>query len=459
MPLLKVMDLPNRGRGYVATQDIEAGTLIHVSKPLAMVVNQEWMPETCMGCFDFSYPKRMKTKALATTEETQALLQWWRQQQQQQQPVSKKKKKNNNNNTSTVGPLCHVAFCTDQCKQDYLSTCANDEWCTWLTCMYRLENYNPQQLQNSSSSTSNNKANDDLDDPATILHDDIALRIYLDKVWDLALGFHDTDDDFDDADRTMCKFIASCLVKHKMAATKDEFDALWTMQDNELGHFRHFYQQQQQQQHQDEQDRITLSPSTSSETATTTTSSLSSSISTAPSSIISSPLNKISTSSSKQSIPAPIQQTMQLYRHFISAMTQPMTFGTVTIPPTTMFDLDLTSDFFRGIYYREMANSFGLWEQQQPSMAMGDTVTDDLELLGFGIYPSAVYFNHSCQANVIKLRHESRMHFYTREQVRQGDEVCISYGNVDAPLIERQQRLLDHYYFTCACTRCRVEQQ
>ncbi|SAM04390.1 hypothetical protein [Absidia glauca] len=366
--LLKVQDLPMKGRGYVATQDLAAGTLIHIASPLATVVSEEWRPETCMGCFAFSYPKRMKVKTVVD----QDLVAWW------QRSVMKK---------STVKKpfsLGHVAFCTDQCKQNYLETTGDDAWYTWLTCMYRLEHYTPTKT------TTMYGSDDDLEDPTTVLDDDKALRMYLDKLWDRAATTTSTDD-LDDSDRTMCRFIVSCLVQHKTSGT--DFDALWDMQDNELGHIRHL-----------------------------------------------------------QGSTTEIQHAMHLYQHIVSAMTSPIKSASATVP-VVLGPHDLTPGLFRAIYYREMANSFGLWEQSKD----GDAVTDDLELLGFGIYPSAVYFNHACEANAIKIRHGRAMHFYTKRAVARGEEVCISYGNVDAPFQERRQRLLDHYHFVCACTRCLSE--
>lgn len=369
--LLMVQDLPMKGRGYVATQDLAAGTLIHIASPLATVVSEEWRPETCMGCFRFSYPKRMKVKAVVD----QDLVAWWQR--------SAMKKTTPKQQRAALG---YVAFCTDQCKQNYLETIHDDTWYTWLTCMYRLEHYKP-------INTTINGSDDDLEDPKAFLDDDKALRMYLDKLWDQSAAT--PSDELDDSDRTICRFIVSCLVQHKTSGT--DFDALWDMQDNELGHFRHH-----------------------------------------------------------QGATTEIQHAMHLYHHIVSAMTSPMKSTSATDNvPVVLGPHDLTPGLFRAIYYREMANSFGLWEQSKDG---SDTVTDDLELLGFGIYPSAVYFNHACEANAIKIRHGRAMHFYTKRAVAKGEEVCISYGNVDAPLEERRQRLLDHYHFVCACSRCLSEQ-
>ncbi|KAI9319328.1 hypothetical protein BX666DRAFT_1830835, partial [Dichotomocladium elegans] len=105
----------------------------------------------------------------------------------------------------------------------------------------------------------------------------------------------------------------------------------------------------------------------------------------------------------------------------------------------------------RAIYFRENANSFGLWE-----MPHGDNqgVTDDLELLGWGLYPSAVYFNHACDANITKTRDGRNMLFVANRDIEPGQEACIAYGSVEEPVLERQRRLLENYHFLCTCDRC-----
>ncbi|KAI8094830.1 uncharacterized protein B0P05DRAFT_439039, partial [Gilbertella persicaria] len=104
---------------------------------------------------------------------------------------------------------------------------------------------------------------------------------------------------------------------------------------------------------------------------------------------------------------------------------------------------------FRAIYFRERANSFGLWE-----MSPDGTVTDDLELLGWGIYPSAVYFNHACDANVNKIREGRQLKFIANRTIQKGQEACISYGSVHDTVDIRRARLFEHYHFMCACTQC-----
>lgn len=120
--------------------------------------------------------------------------------------------------------------------------------------------------------------------------------------------------------------------------------------------------------------------------------------------------------------------------------------------------LDCPHALFRAIYFREAANSFGLWEMPHKSQdGMDQGVTDDQELLGWGIYPSAVYFNHACNANIIKIRDGRNMRFIAKVDIASGQEACISYGSVGESVKERRARLLEHYHFWCECTRCKTE--
>lgn len=94
---------------------------------------------------------------------------------------------------------------------------------------------------------------------------------------------------------------------------------------------------------------------------------------------------------------------------------------------------------------RHLCNSFGIWELP---------ITPDSENLGSAMYPSASYFNHSCDPNVAKVRQGRTMIFVTAREVQAGEELCISYGHTERGLDERRQVLQDWWGFVCNCTRC-----
>ncbi|KAJ2440206.1 hypothetical protein GGF42_007703 [Coemansia sp. RSA 2424] len=122
---------------------------------------------------------------------------------------------------------------------------------------------------------------------------------------------------------------------------------------------------------------------------------------------------------------------------------------------------------FRSVYYREKANSFGIWDpptdmlQLAKSTGCDDpkvgTGYDEREWIGFSIYPTAVYFNHSCAPNIAKMRHNRTMNFVSNQNIQSGDELFISYGSITDVVSERRDRLQDHFFFECACDRCIAE--
>ena len=63
-----------------------------------------------------------------------------------------------------------------------------------------------------------------------------------------------------------------------------------------------------------------------------------------------------------------------------------------------------------------------------------------------------------CLPNVRKERLGRRLRFITTKDVVAGDELCISYGQVDAmDWAQRQKELRDGWFFDCRCSRCLEE--
>ena len=97
---------------------------------------------------------------------------------------------------------------------------------------------------------------------------------------------------------------------------------------------------------------------------------------------------------------------------------------------------------------RHLSNSFGIWELP---------ITPDSENLGSAMYPSASYFNHSCEPNVLKIRQGRTVQFVASRDVSKGEELCISYGHTEREVTERRQMLRDWWGFQCDCIRCKRE--
>ncbi|KAG2220882.1 hypothetical protein INT45_004050 [Circinella minor] len=399
---LEVCSLPGKGRGFVATQRIPAGATVHTSEPLAAVVSQEWIPETCAWCFHFTYPKRMRYKIDTTIPKNLNNI----------NNTNKKKKKQQH--TYTTVTIKDVLFCSEPCRHKFQTYGhVKNESELLLRCYYALEQeYNLRQKQNQDDD------NNDIDSNGLItdlqqeldqldINSDEQLSKWIDQAWITFTqqGLVKAQQWIpDDAEQTMMRLVACCVTRRQIESEYlfadqlmviPKFNDLLNVQCNELAYIRR-----------------TIIDNNNNE--------------------------------NKRIIPDELIQVMEMFKFFVSA--------------TSSF-LNCPHIVFRAVYFREMANSFGLWEMspQQHQNNNDGNVTDDLELLGWGIYPSAVYFNHACNANVRKIRDGRKMVFIAKRDIEEGEEACISYGCVEDTVEERRKRLLEHYHFLCACNRCEQE--
>lgn len=84
------------------------------------------------------------------------------------------------------------------------------------------------------------------------------------------------------------------------------------------------------------------------------------------------------------------------------------------------------------------------------------------EFLGWGVWPEASFFNHSCRPNVRKERRGRIWSFSVdtsqgSDMVKEGEQLCITYlggDERDIDVVERRERLLTQWGFTCQCDRC-----
>ncbi|KAG2347246.1 SET domain-containing protein [Suillus weaverae] len=101
----------------------------------------------------------------------------------------------------------------------------------------------------------------------------------------------------------------------------------------------------------------------------------------------------------------------------------------------------------RNILARDTGNAFGIWD--------GDSRD---EMLGWGLWVGASYFNHSCCPNVEKTRVGRAMHLTTSRSVEIGEELCISYIDTNQTITQRKQDLENSWFFKCQCQRCQSEE-
>jgi hypothetical protein len=96
---------------------------------------------------------------------------------------------------------------------------------------------------------------------------------------------------------------------------------------------------------------------------------------------------------------------------------------------------------------RDSHNSFGI-----RSLEDGGS-----EFFGYGCWPSASYFNHSCGPNVEKERVGRVWRFRAGREIKVGEELCITYLSGEERMLSRNKRmktLKGNWGFECGCQRC-----
>lgn len=82
---------------------------------------------------------------------------------------------------------------------------------------------------------------------------------------------------------------------------------------------------------------------------------------------------------------------------------------------------------------------------------------DREEYMGYSLYPSASYFNHSCEPNIGKQQIGRQWLFKASRPVSKNEQLCISYlggDEKDLSITERRSRLKSQWGFECMCQRC-----
>ncbi|KAF9044246.1 hypothetical protein BJ165DRAFT_1528805 [Panaeolus papilionaceus] len=105
-----------------------------------------------------------------------------------------------------------------------------------------------------------------------------------------------------------------------------------------------------------------------------------------------------------------------------------------------------TSAPVRALLSRDPGNIFGIWDMAPEG--------EESEMLGWGAFTFASYFNHGCAPNVKKRRERQKLVFYTLRDVQEGEELCISYTDETVPVKERQAVLERNWFFRCSCAKC-----
>ncbi|CUS20380.1 LAQU0S01e05314g1_1 [Lachancea quebecensis] len=107
---------------------------------------------------------------------------------------------------------------------------------------------------------------------------------------------------------------------------------------------------------------------------------------------------------------------------------------------------------YRHILGSEYGNSFGIWQNEESS--------DSREYLGYWVLPEASFFNHSCAPNLIKHRAGNQMVFTLNSDVLKDQELCIDYKDILHLKVDERRRILkENWFFSCECSRCKLETQ
>lgn len=107
----------------------------------------------------------------------------------------------------------------------------------------------------------------------------------------------------------------------------------------------------------------------------------------------------------------------------------------------------VTAESIMALSTRDSHNSFGIRSLED----------DGSEFFGYGCWPAASYFNHSCGPNIEKKREGRTWYFRAGRDIEKGEELCITYLSGEERKLSRGQRTLrlkKTWGFDCMCERC-----
>ncbi|KZM25823.1 SET (Su(var)3-9, Enhancer-of-zeste, Trithorax) domain [Ascochyta rabiei] len=129
-----------------------------------------------------------------------------------------------------------------------------------------------------------------------------------------------------------------------------------------------------------------------------------------------------------------LQAFVRSYLHLLAILPAPLL---PLVTPETIF---LFSS-------RDSHNSFGIRSLED----------DGSEFFGYGCWPAASYFNHSCAPNVDKNRQGRVWLFSAATDIQKGDELNITYLSGEERKLSRASRMMRlkrNWGFDCRCVRC-----
>ncbi|CAF2875375.1 unnamed protein product [Rotaria sp. Silwood2] len=101
----------------------------------------------------------------------------------------------------------------------------------------------------------------------------------------------------------------------------------------------------------------------------------------------------------------------------------------------------------RSIIGKKLTNAYGIWSiDHEPD--------GNKEFFGYSLYPSASFFNHSCNPNLINIEKGAKIIFKLLKNIKKNEELCINYSNSINDDLEIRQKVLKEWFFDCLCERC-----
>lgn len=118
----------------------------------------------------------------------------------------------------------------------------------------------------------------------------------------------------------------------------------------------------------------------------------------------------------------------------------------LAVLPLALLDLVTPETLFL-LSARDSHNSFGIRSLED----------DGSEFFGYGCWPAASYFNHSCSPNIEKKRVGRVWEFRAGRDIEEGDELNITYLSGEERKLSRGRRMMTlkrNWGFDCCCERC-----
>lgn len=115
-----------------------------------------------------------------------------------------------------------------------------------------------------------------------------------------------------------------------------------------------------------------------------------------------------------------------------------------------LFEKGLDSPEIIEMICKDRANSVGLkgdrWQRPDDYI-----FTHPEDPVGYGVFPTMSYFNHSCTPNCENIEKDMKIYVYAVRDIEPGEQLTISYVSLDSSNERRKHALQSSFMFTCEC--------